>query len=89
MLGEYCHIIVASAMAVTLFFGGWHGPYLPPIAWFTIKTFIFVFFFIWVRGTFPRFRFDQLMRLGWKVLLPLGLANIMFSGAVILFFSKG
>ncbi|MBM4274234.1 MAG: NADH-quinone oxidoreductase subunit NuoH [Deltaproteobacteria bacterium] len=89
MLGEYCHIIVASALAVTLFFGGWHGPYLPPIAWFVIKTFIFVFFFIWVRGTFPRFRFDQLMRLGWKVLLPLGLANIMFTAAVILFFSKG
>jgi NADH-quinone oxidoreductase subunit H len=80
---------VASALAVTLFFGGWHGPYLPPIAWFCIKTFIFVFFFIWVRGTYPRFRFDQLMRLGWKVLLPLGLANIMVTAAVILFFHKG
>ncbi len=86
MLGEYCHIIVASALATTLFLGGWHGPFLPPILWFVIKTFALVFFFIWVRGTFPRFRFDQLMQLGWKVLLPLCLVNIVLTGAVILFF---
>jgi NADH-quinone oxidoreductase subunit H len=85
MLGEYCHIIVASALATTLFLGGWHGPFLPPILWFMIKTFALVFFFIWVRGTFPRFRFDQLMQLGWKVLLPLCLVNIVLTGAVILF----
>jgi NADH-quinone oxidoreductase subunit H len=85
MMGEYTHIIVASALAVTLFLGGWHGPVLPPVLWFVIKTFVLVFFFIWVRGTFPRFRFDQLMRLGWKVLIPLGLANILLTGAVILF----
>ena len=85
MLGEYCHIIVASALATTLFLGGWHGPFLPPILWFVIKTFALVFFFIWVRGTFPRFRFDQLMQLGWKVLLPLCLVNIVLTGAVILF----
>ena len=84
MLGEYCHIIVASALATTLFLGGWHGPFLPPILWFVIKTFALVFFFIWVRGTFPRFRFDQLMQLGWKVLLPLCLVNIVLTGAVIL-----
>lgn len=89
MLGEYCHIIVASSLAVTLFLGGWQGPYFPPIVWFTIKTFILVFFFIWVRGTYPRLRFDQLMKLGWKGLLPLSLANIMVTGAVILFFHKG
>jgi NADH-quinone oxidoreductase subunit H len=84
MMGEYTHIIVASALATTLFLGGWQGPLLPPIAWFVIKTFALVFFFIWVRGTFPRFRFDQLMQLGWKVLLPLSLLNILLTGAVIL-----
>ena len=85
MMGEYTHIIMASALAVTLFLGGWQGPVLPPIVWFVGKTFALVFFFIWVRGTFPRFRFDQLMRLGWKVLLPLCLLNILFTGAVILY----
>jgi NADH-quinone oxidoreductase subunit H len=85
MMGEYIHIIVASALIVTLFLGGWQGPVLPPVVWFMLKTFAMVFFFIWVRGTFPRFRFDQLMRLGWKVLVPLSLANIVFTGAVILF----
>ena len=65
--------------------GGWHGPVLPPVVWFMLKTFAVVFFFIWVRGTFPRFRFDQLMRLGWKVLVPLSLANILFTGALILY----
>jgi NADH-quinone oxidoreductase subunit H len=84
MMGEYTHIIVASALATTLFLGGWQGPVLPPIAWFVIKTFALVFFFIWLRGTFPRFRFDQLMQLGWKVLLPLSLVNILITGAVIL-----
>jgi NADH-quinone oxidoreductase subunit H len=84
MLGEYCHIIVASALITTLFLGGWHGPFLPGIVWFTLKTFALVFFFIWVRGTFPRFRYDQLMKLGWKVLLPLALANIVVTAAVML-----
>jgi NADH-quinone oxidoreductase subunit H len=84
MMGEYTHIIVASALATTLFLGGWQGPVLPPIVWFVIKTFALVFFFIWLRGTFPRFRFDQLMKLGWKILLPLSLVNILVTGAVIL-----
>ncbi len=84
MLGEYCHIIVASALITTLFLGGWHGPVLPGIVWFVIKTFALVFFFIWVRGTFPRFRYDQLMKLGWKVMLPLALANIVVTAAVML-----
>jgi NADH-quinone oxidoreductase subunit H len=84
MMGEYAHIIVASALATTLFLGGWQGPILPPIVWFMGKTFALVFFFIWVRGTFPRFRFDQLMYLGWKVMLPLALVNIMVTGAVML-----
>jgi NADH-quinone oxidoreductase subunit H len=84
MLGEYAHILVASAMCTTLFLGGWQGPFLPPIAWFLIKTFALVFFFIWVRGTYPRLRFDQLMQLGWKVLLPLALANIVVTGVAML-----
>jgi len=87
MLGEYAHIIVASAMCTTLFLGGWQGPFLPPIVWFTLKTFALVFFFIWVRGTFPRFRFDQLMTLGWKVLLPLALVNIVVTGVVMVYLS--
>jgi NADH-quinone oxidoreductase subunit H len=85
MMGEYAHIIAASALATTLFLGGWQGPVLPPVVWFMGKTFALVFFFIWVRGTFPRFRFDQLMSLGWKVLLPVSLVNILVTGAVILF----
>jgi NADH-quinone oxidoreductase subunit H len=84
MLGEYCHIIVASALATTLFLGGWQGPVLPPIVWFVLKTFALVFVFIWIRGTYPRFRFDQLMYLGWKVLLPLSLLNILLTGGLIL-----
>lgn len=89
MLGEYCHIIVASALATTLFLGGWQGPLLPPVVWFCLKTFILVFCFIWVRGTFPRFRFDQLMQVGWKVLLPLSLANILVTGVVMLILYPG
>jgi len=85
MMGEYTHIIVASALATTLFLGGWQGPApVPPVVWFLAKTFVLVFVFIWIRGTFPRFRFDQLMALGWKILLPLSLVNILVTGAVIL-----
>ena len=82
-LAEYAHILVVSSLAVTLFFGGWHGPFLPPVIWFLIKVFIFIFFFIWVRATFPRFRYDQLMKFGWKVLFPLALLNIMITAVVI------
>ncbi len=88
MMGEYGHILVASALATTLFLGGWQGPVLPPIVWFMGKTFALVFFFIWVRGTFPRFRFDQLMKLGWKVMLPLCLVNILFTGVIIQFLQR-
>ena len=82
-LAEYAHILVVSSLAVTLFFGGWHGPILPPVVWFLIKVFCFIFFFIWVRATFPRFRYDQLMKFGWKVLFPLALLNIMITAVVI------
>jgi len=82
-LAEYAHILVVSSLAVTLFFGGWQGPFLPPVVWFLIKVFIFIFFFIWVRATYPRFRYDQLMKFGWKVLFPLALLNILITGVVM------
>ncbi len=83
-LGEYAHILVVSSLAVTLFFGGWHGPFLPPVLWFLIKVFCFIFFFIWIRATFPRIRYDQLMQFGWKVLFPLALANIVLTAVVMI-----
>jgi NADH-quinone oxidoreductase subunit H len=86
-LAEYAHILVVSSLAVTLFFGGWHGPLLPPVIWFLIKVFIFIFFFIWVRATYPRFRYDQLMKFGWKVLFPLALLNIMLTAVGVIIFS--
>lgn len=79
-VGEYINIIVLGGMAATFFLGGWHGPFLPPIVWFTLKTLAFAFFFIWTRGTLPRLRYDQLMHLGWKVLTPLALVNILATG---------
>lgn len=82
-LAEYAHILVISSVAVTLFFGGWQGPFLPPVIWFLIKVFIFIFIFIWIRATYPRLRYDQLMQFGWKVLLPLALLNIMITALVI------
>ncbi|HSG91880.1 MAG TPA: NADH-quinone oxidoreductase subunit NuoH [Pseudomonadales bacterium] len=83
-LGEYLSVILTSAMIVTLFFGGWLGPWLPPLAWFTLKTFAFVMFFILVRAAIPRPRYDQLMELGWKILLPLTLVNLLVTGAALL-----
>ncbi|MGB9700010.1 MAG: NADH-quinone oxidoreductase subunit NuoH [Thermodesulfobacteriota bacterium] len=82
-LAEYAHILVVSSVAVTLFFGGWQGPFLPPVIWFLIKVFIFIFIFIWIRATYPRLRYDQLMQFGWKVLLPLALLNIMITALII------
>jgi len=73
-----------SAMNVVLFFGGWHGPLLPPIVWFLLKTFVFICFFILIRASLPRPRYDQLMSFGWKVMLPLSLVNLVVTGAVIL-----
>ena len=83
-MGEYLDIILISCIATVVYLGGWHGPYLPPIAWFLIKVAAMLFLFIWVRAVLPRYRFDQLMTFGWKWLLPLSLINILATGAVAL-----
>lgn len=83
-MGEYLDIMLISALATVLYLGGWHGPILPPIAWFAVKMFAIVFLFIWLRATLPRYRFDQLTSLGWKWLLPLSLVNIVATGGVAL-----
>jgi NADH-quinone oxidoreductase subunit H len=87
-VGEYLGVTLISAMIATLFLGGWLGPFLPPIVWFLIKTFIFICFFILLRAALPRPRYDQLMSLGWKIMLPLALLNILITGAVIIANSK-
>ena len=79
-LGEYAHLLFLSTLITTLYFGGWQGPILPPVVWFLLKTFFFVFVFIWIRGTYPRLRYDRVMSLGWKVLMPVGLLNLMLTG---------
>jgi len=78
-IGEYASMITVACVVTTLFLGGWQGPFLPPVVWFIIKVFFFMAFFIWVRGTLPRFRYDQLMNFGWKVLFPLALANVIIT----------
>ncbi|MGZ8186034.1 MAG: NADH-quinone oxidoreductase subunit NuoH [Methylobacter sp.] len=83
-VGEYLAIILSSAMIVTLFFGGWLGPWLPPLVWFCLKTGVGILFFILLRGALPRPRYDQLMSFGWKVMLPVALLNLLVTGAVVL-----
>jgi NADH-quinone oxidoreductase subunit H len=80
-LGEYMNMIVISSIAVTLFFGGWHGPgpAWAGLAWYLLKLMALMFFFIWVRWTFPRLRYDQLMGFGWKVLLPAAIVNVLIA----------
>jgi NADH-quinone oxidoreductase subunit H len=92
-LAEYANMIVVSGVATTLFFGGWLRPfpnvealwvlgYVPGWLWFVMKTFVFLYVFIWIRATLPRYRYDQLMRLGWKVLIPLGIANLVVTAVL-------
>jgi NADH-quinone oxidoreductase subunit H len=92
-LAEYANMIVVSSVATTLFFGGWLRPFpsvgwlsfldiIPSWGWFLIKSFVFLYIFIWVRATLPRYRYDQLMRLGWKVLIPLAIVNLVVTGVV-------
>lgn len=82
-VGEYVGVILVSAMITVLFLGGWHGPWLPPLAWFLLKTLLLVTLFILFRASLPRPRYDQLMAYGWKVLLPLSLLNLAVTGAVV------
>ena len=83
-LGEYVHLQILGALVAVLFLGGWRGPILPPPVWLFMKMIFVALIMIWVRGTLPRLRYDQLMALGWKVLIPLALVNIMVTGAILL-----
>jgi NADH-quinone oxidoreductase subunit H len=80
-IGEYLGVILISALITTLYFGGWQGPWLPPLLWFILKTSFFVLFFILLRAAIPRPRYDQLMAFGWYILLPLALLNLLVTAA--------
>jgi NADH-quinone oxidoreductase subunit H len=82
-MAEYVNMITLSALAITLFFGGWSGPFLPSPVWFVLKLAVFIFFFIWLRATLPRLRYDQLMRFGWKVLLPVATLNAVVTAFLV------
>ncbi|MBV1833470.1 NADH-quinone oxidoreductase subunit NuoH [Novacetimonas pomaceti] len=83
-IAEYAGIVLVSSLVTTLYLGGWRGPLLPPIVWFALKTTAMVAFFILLRASLPRPRYDQLMALGWKVLLPLSLFNVMATGTILM-----
>jgi NADH-quinone oxidoreductase subunit H len=95
-MSEYANMITVSCLATILFFGGWHGPtfgpyvlrVLLPVFWFCLKLFCFLFFYIWMRGTLPRFRYDQLMAFGWKFLLPVGMLNVLATSFVVAWISS-
>ncbi len=80
LMGEYTYIFFVAGFGVTLFLGGWHGPLLPPVLWFLIKTYAVILAIIWIRWTYPRLRIDQIMGFGWKVLVPVALINLIVSG---------
>ena len=81
-LAEYANMITVSAIAASMFLGGWNGPVLPSVIWFVIKVILFMFIYVWVRGTLPRFRYDQLMKFGWMVLFPIGIVNILVTALI-------
>jgi NADH-quinone oxidoreductase subunit H len=83
---EYINMITLSGLAVTLFFGGWDGPFLPGPLWFVLKLGAFIFIFMWLRATLPRLRYDQLMRFGWKVLLPVATLNAVVTAVLVVAF---
>jgi NADH-quinone oxidoreductase subunit H len=88
-LAEYINMVTVSAVATDLFLGGWHGPFLPESLgwiWFLLKVAAILFFYVWMRWTLPRYRYDQLMRFGWKVLLPLAVVNLLVTAAGVLYF---
>ena len=90
-MAEYANMVTVSCMATILFLGGWQGPVfgppvlqaLLPLLWFSVKVFVFLFFYIWMRGTLPRFRYDQLMRFGWKLLVPVALGNLVVTSFIL------
>jgi NADH-quinone oxidoreductase subunit H len=99
-LAEYANMITVSAMAVTLFLGGWLRPFpnvawlgfldiIPPIVWFALKVVVFIYFYLWFRASWPRYRYDQLMKLGWQILLPISIANVVVTAILLVVFSKG
>jgi len=83
-IAEYTNLFIISAIAATLFLGGWQGPFLPPVAWFLIKTYGIIFVLMWVRWTFPRVRVDQLMGFAWKVLTPVSFVNLLIAGWLVI-----
>ncbi len=83
-VGEYLGIVLISCLITVLFWGGWLGPWLPPLVWFLLKVMVFIAFFILMRAALPRPRYDQLMSVGWKLLLPLSLVNALVTGALVL-----
>ncbi|WP_250459951.1 NADH-quinone oxidoreductase subunit NuoH [Microbulbifer litoralis] len=87
-VGEYLSVILVSSLITTLFLGGWLGPWLPPAVWFALKTGLLVALFVLLRAALPRPRYDQLMHFGWKVMLPLSLANLLLTGGVLLWLQQ-
>jgi NADH-quinone oxidoreductase subunit H len=84
-MAEYVNMITLSGLAVTLFFGGWSGPVLPGPLWFVVKLALVVFVFMWLRATLPRLRYDQLMQVGWKVLLPVATLNAIVTAVIVVY----
>jgi len=82
-LAEYTNIFIVSAIAATFFLGGYNGPFLPGIVWFLLKSYLLVFVIIWLRWTYPRVRFDQLLNISWKALIPLALLNLLVTGGIL------
>jgi len=82
-MAEYANMVIVGAMASVIFLGGWSGPVLPGVIWFFLKVMAFIFLFIWLRATLPRLRYDQLMYMGWKVMFPIAILNIVGTGLVI------
>ena len=83
MIAEYAHLVTVAALTTTLFLGGWLGPVLPGPVWFILKTLLIIFIFIWIRGTYPRMRYDHIMKFGWKFLFPAALANVVITAFIV------
>jgi NADH-quinone oxidoreductase subunit H len=82
-LAEYTNMFIVSAITVTFFLGGYQGPFLPGIVWFLLKSYFLVFVMMWFRWTFPRVRFDQLLNISWKALIPLSFINLLVTGGLL------